>query len=439
MKDEGGHFFMSDVLIAEVWTLSCGGATRTAAEIGVTDLVRRRVSQGADVCLVQVDGAAVGSAPVFAHGENVVIARNGVTWFAGRVTGLPASSDGAAQGQVYRLSGPWWFLEQLVARQQWSVRGGAESAWTSRLILGQAVDGTPMTTGGVIAQTLQGVVDAGAPVQAGVIEPDLTPPFDEVRELTCAEVIQAMLRWHPDCVAWFDYSTSPTPTWHCRRRGSLPGVTLPVGSAPVAAVRSVTARHDLAVPAVVLNYEVSVEGDGGTELLDVVTDAAPAGATGAEFGAVVGTIPLRAAGAVTDAAAAVRAARGGNAAGTDGLAAGYLAALAAVPYSGSIVLVEGRGELGGSGAGLGSVLNLTGSGAADWATMRALVVEEEVRVATGTTVLRFGPEADAGREGLSAALRVTRSGTPGREAGSPGLAGTAMSGVRVSGKIAPEV
>ncbi len=430
---------MNDDSRAEVWTLSGGGVTRAAAECGVTDLVRRRVSQGADVCLVQVDGQAVGTPPVFAHGETVVIARNGMTWFAGRVTAVTTSGDGEAQGQVYRLSGPWWFLEQLVARQRWSVRGGAGSAWTSRLILGQAVDGSPLTTGEVIAQTLQGVVDAGAPLQAGVIEPDLIPPFDEVRELTCAEVVQAMLRWHPDCVAWFDYSTAPTPTWHCRKRGSLPEVTLAVGSAPVAAVRGVTARHDLAVPAVVLNYEVWVEGEGGAALLDIVTDAAPAGATGREFGAVVGTIPLHAVGTVTDAAAAVRALVGGGTEGTGGRAAGYLAAWAAVPYSGSIVLVEGRGELGGAGAGLGSVLNLTGSGAADWATMRALVVEEEVRVATGTTVLRFGPEAGAGKEGLSAALRVTRPGAPGREAGSPGLAGTAMSGVRVSGRIGPDV
>ncbi len=297
-------------MIEETWTLACGGVTRTAAELGVTDLVRRRINQGADVCLVQVDARPVGIPPVFAHGESVVVARNGVTWFAGRVTAIPASGDGEAQGQVYRLSGPWWFLEQLVARQQWSVRGGAGSAWTSRLILGQATDGSPMTTGGVILQTLQAVIAAGAPLQAGLIDPDLTPPFDEVRELTCAEVVQAMLRWHPDCVAWFDYATAPVPTWHCRRRANLPPVTLAVGSAPLAAVRGVTARHDLAVPAVVLNYEVAIEGDGGTTLLDVVTDAAPAGATGQEFGAVVGTIPLRATGAVTDAAGSGACARG---------------------------------------------------------------------------------------------------------------------------------
>ncbi len=424
--------------MTETWTLNCAGVTRPAVEMGVTDLMRRRVSQGADVCFVQVDGSTVGTPPVFAHGETVVIARNGVTWFVGRVTAVPASGDGEAQGQVYRLSGPWWYLEQLVARQQWSVRGGEGSAWTSRLILGQAVDGSPLTTGGVISQTVATVIAAGAPFQMGTVDPALIPPLDEVRELTCAEVVQAMLRWHPDCVAWFDYATVPVPTLHCRQRGSLPPVTLTVGNAPLAAVRGVTARHDLVVPAVVLNYEVGVEAEEGTTL-DIVTDAAPAGATGREFGAVVATMPLRATGTVTDAVAAVRAAVGGGGTdGTDGLAAGYFAALSGLPYSGSVVLVEGPGELGATGAGLGCVLNLEGGGAADWAGMRALVVEEEVRVSTGTTVLRFGPEEGMGKEGLSAALRVTRPGVVGREAGSPGLDGTAMSGVRVSGRIGPE-
>ena len=433
---------MSDAL-TDMWTLTCGGVTTGAGELGVTDLVRRRVSQGTDVCLVHLDGTSTGGAPTFAPGADVVIARNGVTWFAGRVTAVPASGSQAGRRQVYRLSGPWWFLEQLVAQQQWSVRGGQATAWTSRLVVGQAADGSRLTTGQVLTQALQDAAAAGAPLQVGVVDPALVAPLDELRDVTCAQVVRAVLRWHPDCVAWFDYTTAPTPTWHCRQRGNLPAVGLDLGRAPVATVREITARHDLAVPAVVLNYEVGVVGTDGSEVFDIVTDAAPPGATGREPGAVVGTIPLRAPGSVTDAAAAVNAALGamsptgatGAGVTAAGLAAGLLSAVAAVPYGGSIVLAEGAGACGATGAGLGSVLNLTGPGAAaDWATMRALVVEEEVRAATGTTTLRFGP--GEGEEGLAAALRATRpGGVPGREAGSPGLAGTAMSGVRVSGRM----
>ena len=422
---------MSDALLTETWTLTCGGVTRNAADAGVTDLVRHRVSQGTDVCFVHVDGASVGTAALFAYGDSVSVARNGVPWFVGRVTAVPAGGDGEGEGMVYRLSGPWWFLEQLVARQQWNVRGGAGTAWTSRLILGQAADGSRLSTGQVITQTLQDAIDAGAPLLVGTVDPALMPPLDEVRELTCADVVRAMLRWHPDCAAWFDYSTAGAPTWHCRQRANLPAVALRVGCAPLAEARGISARHDLAAPAVVLHYEVSDDDSDGTVLLDVVTDAAPAGATGREFGAVVGTIPLR---APTGAAAGAA----GGTVGTDGLAAGFLAALSVVPYSGTVVLVEGRGLLGGTGAGPGSVVNLAGGGAPeDWATMRALVVEEEVRVATGTTILRFGPTGEDG--GLQAALKVTRPGGVGREAGSPGLDGTALSATRVSGRIAPLV
>lgn len=53
------------------------------------------------------------------------------------------------------------------------------------------------------------------PFQIGTVSPNVDCPIDEVRDITCAEVIHKMLRWTPDAVTWFDYSTSP-PTFNCK-------------------------------------------------------------------------------------------------------------------------------------------------------------------------------------------------------------------------------
>ena len=101
-----------------------------------------------------------------------------------------------------------------------------------------------------------------------------------------------MLRWHPDCVAWFDYTTTPYPTLHIRRRANLAAVALPVGVAPLSSVKGITPRNDLVPPSVVIHYEITGSSNGQSTF-NLAIDAAPTTATGAEFGAVCCTIPLR--------------------------------------------------------------------------------------------------------------------------------------------------
>ena len=279
-------------ILSPAWTVSCQGVTTSAARAGVTGMTRHRASQAMDTCVLRFDGRAFDAAPPFPFGATVVIARGGMTWFVGRVTSVPSSGDGRGETQTCELSGPWWYLAHLVCQQLWTLRGGAATAFLSRLILGQGSDGSALTTGQVITAALQYAIDAGAPLAIGTVEPAVTAPWEEVKDITCAEVIRRALQWTPDYVAWFDYATAPVPTFHCRARADLPAATLRVGAPPLAAVRGLTARYDLLAPAVVFHYETSRQA-GGQAQTDVVTDAAPAGATGREFGAVVGTIPLR--------------------------------------------------------------------------------------------------------------------------------------------------
>ena len=68
-----------------------------------------------------------------------------------------------------------------------------------------------------------------------------------------------MLRWHPDCVAWFDYTTSfsgtPKATLYIRQRGFLNAVSFSVAGAPATEI-DIAARPDLQVPVVLINYEI---------------------------------------------------------------------------------------------------------------------------------------------------------------------------------------
>ena len=245
---------MNTLTVSNFWTLASAGATFSAAQAGVTEITRLRATQSTETCTVWTDGSAFDAAPRFAHGSTVTVLRDGAPWFVGRVTGTPGSGDGHTEGFAHQLSGPWWYLENLVCRQAWTVRGGDGTALLGRLVLGQALDGTRLTSGQILTETLQYAIDSGAPLQIGVVEPDALLPLDELRDVTCAEVIRKLLRWHPDCVAWFDHATAPVPTFHCRARGSLARTCFTVGQAPLAAVRAITPRLDLAAPAVVLHY-----------------------------------------------------------------------------------------------------------------------------------------------------------------------------------------
>jgi len=72
------------------------------------------------------------------------------------------------------------------------------------------------------------------PLQAGTIA--LAPggfsggtvPLSQLRNAKCSKVIEAMLNWSPDAVAWIDDSTTPS-TFNAKRWVDLPTVTLALG------------------------------------------------------------------------------------------------------------------------------------------------------------------------------------------------------------------
>ena len=110
-------------------------------------------------------------------------------------------------------------------------------------------------------------------------------PFDEVKDVTCTEAFRKMAHWHPDAVAWFDYTTTP-PTLYFRSPGDggLATATLTKGVPPLVSIGQITPRPELQAPAVVIHYEVTTTNNGAASS-SISTDVAFVSANGILTGA----------------------------------------------------------------------------------------------------------------------------------------------------------
>jgi hypothetical protein len=286
-----------------LWTLYCNGTEKSLADWGLANPVRKLVSQGRDELTLSADSAAADSPPLFPFQSVATVRRNrtvnpdgtfsgGTVWFTGIVVQTPRHGAPEGEGLYYKIAGPWWYLDNYTFQQAYknvflgySSGGGSGGAGTpqfgqkysSHLFLNQGfpTGGTTnpwlkITTGAQIIEALNWALkphlDAGttAPFQIGTVSPDVDAPVDEVRDITCAEVIHKMLRWTPDAVTWFDYSTTP-PTFHCQRRGELQAVNLALTGSGIKDL-AINPRYDLQAPSVQIFYETASSVNGQASL-----------------------------------------------------------------------------------------------------------------------------------------------------------------------------
>jgi hypothetical protein len=277
------------------WTLrDANGVEQTAAAWGVGELVRTRVNQQADTVMFRASGRGSDADPLFAYGSTVRLFQNGAPRFYGRVVQVPGRASGQAEDQLYKLAGPWWYLENLVFQQAWELTNGSTvslvSTDKSRIILSQANDGTKLATGAAILEVLNYAISLGAPLAVGTITPNVIAPYAEALDESCAAILHHFLRWTPDAITAFDYTTTPFPTLSIVQRSSAASVTLPAYGAPTSGLK-ITPRYDLQTPCVQLKFEQTddISGDTFTAL---TVDTAPSTATGSELGALVMTVDL---------------------------------------------------------------------------------------------------------------------------------------------------
>ena len=221
-----------------------------------------------------VDGEPFDSAAFYAYGDAISLYKGEVRKFAGVVVAGPRFGNPTMENHAYEASGLWWYLEQLTFEQEW--RAGEGSLNKSHVILGEDIDGNYISVGSVIKEVLDFAIGKGAPFTYSASELtalSAVPPSDEQTDRACSEVVQTMLRWIPDTVAWFDYEPG-IPVLHFTRRAAAAAVQLPtIGDTESIEIRD---RSDLVQAGVIINYE-RIDTVDGERIPAIYQDVYPAG------------------------------------------------------------------------------------------------------------------------------------------------------------------
>jgi len=147
-------------------------------------------------------------------GDEVVIAYNGTTVFKGDVKAITdRHGRGDDRIQDVTVAGPWDKLQRLVFRQTWqrAVKGGSPITFsTSRVILGQLPTGAAQTMNAQVAEIVNYAATKCGVTLGANAAPLLYLPFDEARDITCADAIRRELRFFPKLIVRFNYA-SGTP------------------------------------------------------------------------------------------------------------------------------------------------------------------------------------------------------------------------------------
>ncbi|MDR1456443.1 MAG: hypothetical protein LBI34_00045 [Puniceicoccales bacterium] len=242
------------------WTLTYDGVTQTFARWGIGDTRRHRINQGRDVLTFRHTAPeALTDGPIFAPLAPIQVYCDGSRWFHGVVTEVPSFGDGSDESKYYKVSGPWWYLETTIYQQPWAIAADPNdpnspitSVYKSHIILGQSEEGEVLSIGNQLMDIFNYALICAVPICIGEINFPQTVPFDECKDLSCAEAIQRILRWIPDAIIWFDYGTT-SPTLHIARRRDMPSLVYAVDSSLNSI--SISPRYDLMLRGVAIKYE----------------------------------------------------------------------------------------------------------------------------------------------------------------------------------------
>ena len=263
------------------WTFSCGSftdATPESAQLQNIRLVTR--SQAPDILSFSSPRASCLAANPFTYDAPFTLKRAGVRFFTGRIATLPVQGNYREESLSWQVVGPWRFLEECVYHQVWYKRTEASpddnvEQLLSHCILGQSLTaGVRLDTSEVISDVLTFLLSKiPSALTVGDLPVGINMPFEEVTDITCAEAIKRMLRWHPHAVSWFDYSAE-VPVLHIRDRASLSALSVNVLSGDILSDIAITPRYDLVPDGVIVTFERSdvLTGGGGQVEARVTTE-----------------------------------------------------------------------------------------------------------------------------------------------------------------------
>lgn len=286
------------------WTIKYNGTEKSVSAWGLENLQRRRANLDIDTVAFIADGRNVDANALFAYGSTIEIFRDreqdgetfgeGTRWFYGRIQPWDRFGDGIRHSHNGTCVGPMWYLANRVFRQTVKAFNGFSipddptstpnppiTKTFNHIFLNQSIDTVAHPSGKLnwreqVIEAIEWAISCGDPIQIGNITPAFDVPIDEVKNITCLQVLQQMYRWCLDATFWFDYSTQPYPTLHCKRHSELTAVDLNLKAGNLIERFNIRERPDWKRPYVRLQYEQT--NNGLTDIVeDIYPDPLPAG------------------------------------------------------------------------------------------------------------------------------------------------------------------
>ena len=392
--------------MSSVFTISIASSEfRPVAELGISVATRTLRNMGADIVSLDVVPGAFTDDPIINYGDLVKIQKDGSPWFQGFGMDAAISGDPAAHGHNFAVMGPWYSIDKVIYMQKFPYVAGTGDIYSSRVLLGATEDNS-----GVVQYANSSAIKTSVAIQKALIYARdiigtasanaFTLGFsagsgvemfaEEYRDTTCAQAVQAIMRYHPTAVLWFDYTTSP-PTLQIAARGvsrigdRLQDVYLPAQDTGVASLK-IRARNDLVIPGVIIKYEQISDTDNTASIYQI--DRYPGiSFTQPPVGALMTTVTVD-----NQTAWALPSASGFYIGIPNGLAQFIYEEYQDLHYDGAITLID---DNPGARQLMGCALSLTG-GRTEWASMRAMIQGVSENIKTGVCTVSFAPAPMAG-------------------------------------------
>jgi hypothetical protein len=258
------------------WTAQIGAGSATAfSTLKITSCVVNLQAGGEDSAELAFSLAASAAAP--ADENDAIIIREGANvYFRGYVVRVEPSADGGREGWAIQCAGLSSNLNRITYRQRYAIGPATPSqayGYKTRCQLGVANSGATQTTAQTISDVLTYASTEASGVATGSILSgvSLTVPSQEVVDSTCMECIRTPMRWHPDCVVWFDHVAS---NYNIAKPSALSTITKAVSGngSGCKMIRQKPLRRR-AVRGVVLTFE-TVNTVDGVEWIDLTEQTA---------------------------------------------------------------------------------------------------------------------------------------------------------------------
>ena len=125
-----------------------------------------------------------------------------------------------------------------------------------RSVFGMNHLGARITVGQQIANVISYAISEGVYLQIGSLPTGEIPIPSEISNQTCAEVIAACLKLHPDWIPWIDHSTTP-PSYNVTAVSDAVSENFNIGSGGISDI-SIARRDDL-IPSSVYEWSTTIE------------------------------------------------------------------------------------------------------------------------------------------------------------------------------------